>query len=93
MGTGSPEDEITGNRANEPDLRHDADLTTGTPRWVKAFAIVGLILILVFLVMIFTRGPGGRHGPSRHMAAPGPATLLVEASNEGVALSYAYAQC
>lgn len=39
----------------------------GTPRWVKAFGIVALVLIVVFfVVMLIDRGG---HGPSRH--APG----------------------
>jgi hypothetical protein len=37
-----------------------------TPRWVKVFAAITLVVILLFLVMLVTRGPGG-HGPSRHL--------------------------
>lgn len=38
-----------------------------TPRWVKAFAIVAAILVVLLLVMVLT-GIGGPHGPGRHLA-------------------------
>lgn len=47
-----------------------------TPRWVKAFGIVTLILAVLIVVAMFTGG--GRHGPGRHMPA----------NNEGETLSY-----
>jgi hypothetical protein len=47
---------------NEP----DRESTPGTPRWVKVFGIVCLILILLFVVMVFA---GGGHGPGRHTAS------------------------
>lgn len=37
-----------------------------TPRWVKVFGIIALILVLLFVIMIFT-GVGGPHGPGRHI--------------------------
>ena len=39
-----------------------AESTTGTPRWVKVFAIIGLALVLLVIVMLLTG-----HGPGRHM--------------------------
>ena len=44
---------------------------TGTPRWVKVFAVVAAIVILLFVILMFTRGPGGRHGPARHFGFAG----------------------
>jgi hypothetical protein len=41
--------------------------TAGTPRWVKVFGIVTLVLVVVVVVMLIA-GRGG-HGPGRH--APG----------------------
>lgn len=38
--------------------------TMSTPRWVKVFGIVGLVLVLLF-VGLKVLGGGG-HGPSRH---------------------------
>jgi hypothetical protein len=36
---------------------------TGTPRWVKVFGVVALVLVLIVIVGLVTGG----HGPSRHM--------------------------
>jgi hypothetical protein len=55
-----PYPDSNGDTLDEPDHRS----TTGTPRWVKVFWIVGLILILLFVVMMFAGGGG--HGPGRH---------------------------
>ena len=41
--------------------------TTGTPRWVKVFGIVALLLLVLVVVMLVT-GRGG-HGPGRHTPA------------------------
>lgn len=38
---------------------------TGTPRWVKVFALAALVAIVVFIVLLLT-GRGGEHGPGRH---------------------------
>jgi hypothetical protein len=51
----------------DPPRYPDSNGDTGTPRWVKVFGIIALVVVLLFLIMMFTRGPGGRHGPSRHM--------------------------
>lgn len=37
---------------------------TGTPGWVKAFGIIGLVPVLLFGVLQLVGG--GNHGPSRH---------------------------
>lgn len=38
--------------------------TTGTPRWVKVFGVVALVVVVLFIgLMIFG---GGEHGPGRH---------------------------
>jgi hypothetical protein len=50
-----------------PDSRSDTDNNTGTPRWVKVFGIIFVVVVLLFVIVMLTRGPGGRHGPSRHM--------------------------
>ena len=41
--------------------RRPAD-TEGAPRWVKVSGIIGGVLVLLFVVMLFTG-----HGPGRHM--------------------------
>ncbi len=37
-----------------------------TPRWVKIFGIVALLLVLLVGIVLLT-GVGGDHGPGRHM--------------------------
>ena len=41
----------------------------GAPRWAKVFGIIIIVLLLLFVVLMLTRGPGGRHGPGRHLPA------------------------
>jgi hypothetical protein len=40
--------------------------TAGTPRWVKVFGIIALIVAVLLVVMLIA-GRGG-HGPGRHAA-------------------------
>ena len=52
---------------------NQTDETTSTPRWVKVFGIIALVVVLTFLILMFTRGPGGRgHSPSRHFGGQTP---------------------
>lgn len=46
-------------------VKFDRRSNPSTPRWVKAFGIVVLILILLFATLQFT-GIGGSHGPGNH---------------------------
>jgi hypothetical protein len=39
--------------------------TTGTPRWVKVFGIIAIVVIVGFIVLLIT-GRAGEHGPGRH---------------------------
>ena len=41
----------------------EPESTTSTPRWVKVFGIITIIVGLLFVVQLVG---GGRHGPSRH---------------------------
>ena len=45
--------------------RPDGESGAGTPRWVKVFGIIALVVALLFVILMFAGG--GRHGPSRHM--------------------------
>lgn len=48
---------------NTTKLEPGHDLAS-TPRWVKVFGIIAVIVILLFVgLMLFG---GGRHGPGRH---------------------------
>lgn len=44
-----------------PDTRDEP----GTPRWVKVFGIIALVVLLLIVTLKLT-GFGGEHGPSRH---------------------------
>lgn len=46
-----------------PNSNDNTDYDTGTPRWVKLFGIIALVVIVLFIILILTRGS---HGPSRH---------------------------
>ena len=39
-----------------------------TPRWVKGFGIITVVMVLFFFILMFTRDPGGPggHNPLRH---------------------------
>ncbi|MEO6456858.1 MAG: hypothetical protein ABIO92_01080 [Chloroflexia bacterium] len=59
--------------------RPDRGSTPGTPRWVKVFGIVALILVLLLVVIMLIGG--GEHGPGRHMPSGDPGggyTLPIE---------------
>jgi hypothetical protein len=54
-----------------PSPRSNAtDDDTATPRWVKVFGIITVVVVVLFLILMFSRGPGGRgpggHNPFRH---------------------------
>ena len=42
---------------------------TGTPRWVKVFAVAGIVAVILVIVLLSTG-----HGPSRHRGAAAYAT-------------------
>jgi hypothetical protein len=46
----------------------DRETPPGTPRWVKIFAIIAIVLILLFVILKLT-GIGGNHGPGRHFSS------------------------
>jgi hypothetical protein len=39
----------------------------GAPRWAKVFGVILAVLVLLFAVLLLSRGP---HGPGRHTDAP-----------------------
>ena len=51
----------------------------GMPRWVKIFGIITVIVIALFLILMFVKGPGG-HGPSRHFGNKAAAEAVMAAS-------------
>jgi hypothetical protein len=40
-----------------------AESASGTPRWVKVFAVVAVVILVVVVVSLLVDGD---HGPSRH---------------------------
>ena len=76
----------TGDDSNgDPGVGPDRRSNTGTPRWVKVFGIIAIVLVLLFVVIQFT-GVGGGHGPGRHTSSGEVSSL---ASSSGVTLSRA----
>ena len=55
----------------------DHGSTTGMPRWVKVFLIIGLVLVLLFVGGKVT-GVGGDHGPGRHGGGGDTPSSVVE---------------
>ena len=60
------------NTGGDSGAGHDRGAVTGTPRWVKLFGIIALVLILLFAIMMLT-GRGGGHGPGNHAPSRGAA--------------------
>lgn len=54
------------------DPRSDSDIDddTGTPLWVKAFGIIFAVVVVLFLTLLFTRGPHRGHGGHRVPSSP-----------------------
>ena len=50
----------------EANLTHRNESNNRTPRWVKVFGTIAIVLALLFAVLIIT-GVGGPHGPGRHI--------------------------
>ncbi|MFN2511858.1 MAG: hypothetical protein ABR568_10490 [Pyrinomonadaceae bacterium] len=47
----------------DPDSNgHTGDETCGTPRWVKVFGIIAIVLALLFVILMLAG-----HGPGRHI--------------------------
>ena len=59
------------NEEREPEANvADASASTaGTPRWVKVFGVIALVVVVVFVVLLLARG--GEHGPGRHSLGAG----------------------
>ena len=53
-------------RPPDPDtgVRPTSDRPPSTPRWVKVFGIIVIVLVLLFVAVMFIGG--GEHGPGRH---------------------------
>ena len=52
----------------------DAPRPPGAPRWVKASALVALVVVLLLVAVMLLSG--GEHGPGRHSDSGGPSGQL-----------------
>ena len=59
-----PYPDSNGDTGDDTRVRPDRGSTTGTPRWVKVFGIIALVLVLLFVILHLTGGGLGRHTPS-----------------------------
>jgi len=64
-----PDPGPNGDTIDDIRVRPDRTSPPATPRWVKVFGIIALVLIL--LVVIAMLVGGGNHGPGRHMPSGG----------------------
>ena len=56
----------------DADPRPEQEPITGPPRWVRVVGIIALVVVVLFVILLLTGGPG-RHGPGRHAGAAGAA--------------------
>jgi hypothetical protein len=59
----------------------DRESTSGTPRWVKVFGIIAFVVVLLFFIVLFTRGPHrgpGDHTPFGSSDAQTPPSSVIE---------------
>jgi hypothetical protein len=60
-------------------LEPGGEPTTGTPRWVKVFGSIVLVVVLLLAILLLIQGPGG-HGPGRHISFGDSAVQAAPAS-------------
>lgn len=78
------------NRANlpasdsndDPSVAPDAEVITGPPRWVQVFAIVVLVLVLLFAMLHLIGGGPGRHMPGGTDGHRAPSTSTVRGGHQ-----------
>jgi hypothetical protein len=64
--------ESKGATGNDADAGTDRGSPPGTPRWVKASGIIGLVVVLLIVIALVTGlGGPGAHGPGRHLSGAG----------------------
>ena len=65
---------------NDTGVGPERESATGTPRWVKVFGIIVGVVVVLFVILLFTRGSGG-HGPGMHGGGGGD-TLLASITED-----------
>ena len=61
-----PSPDSNGDTSDDTGVGPDRGSPPSTPRWVKVFGIIALVLVLLVVIIMFT-GVGGPHGPGRHI--------------------------
>jgi hypothetical protein len=51
------------------DVAHDRESAVSTPRWVKVFGVIALLLVVLLVILLLVGG----HGPGRHTGFGGQA--------------------
>jgi hypothetical protein len=59
----------------------DRGTPPSTPRWVKVFGIIVIILVVIFIILKVT-GIGGEHGPGRHLSSEAVDQSVVRVETE-----------
>lgn len=54
--------------ADPPHYPDATDDVHRTPRWVKVFGTIALLVVLLLLLLLLIRDPSG-HGPQRHLSS------------------------
>ena len=72
--------------------REHAGSDTGTPRWVKVFGIIALVVGLLLVSFLVVGGRPGGHGPGRHTSSGDtggrtPASIATESGGLGADIS------
>jgi ABC-type transporter Mla subunit MlaD len=49
-----------------------------TPRWVKVFSIIAIVVVLLFVIMLLAGHGSGRHAPSGEAGGQVAASSVVE---------------
>ena len=50
-------------------MAEDSGDNTSTPRWVKVFGVIAIIVVLLFVILLLTGHGPGRHLPSGDVPA------------------------
>jgi hypothetical protein len=65
----------------DPPLYPDSRERPSTPRWVKVFGVIALLLVVLVVIALLTGGGPGEHGPGRHVSSGGAGGLALLGSH------------
>jgi hypothetical protein len=76
-----PYPDSNGDTGDDTGVGPDRGSTTGTPRWVKVFGVIALVLVVLLVILMLTGR--GNHGPGRHAGDAGGHTPLGGVTQHG----------